>query len=132
MNSEFCFKTATPKLLYCHFLQLLKGNVFCPAEVCPYGGELETLDVDNHDSFTVTATGLTDGKTVLGDAPVPLSPGATIVIKGNESIKPEYTVMDLEMTVSDVTTVTIKFYGEDGSLLKTVTVSKSAMQSLTF
>jgi len=110
-------------------IQLLKRDVFYPAEVCPYGGELDTFDDNNKDTLSADVPGVSDGTSILGSTPVPLSSSdSTITITGTPNIKPGFTVMDLELTVSNATTVVVRFYDENGSQVgSTITVSKSAL-----
>jgi len=115
----------------CTCIQLLKCNVFYPAEVCQDGEEEGTFDDDNTDTLNANVSGVSDGRSILGDTPVALTRtgGTMITITGTPNIKPKFTVMpNLELTVSNATEVVIRYYDENGTLVgQPITVSKSAL-----
>ncbi len=89
--------------------------------MCP-SGTPDQFNEDSTDIFDVS--GIEDGNRLVGDVPVELEPNTQIVLSQSPNIKPGFIPMDLAITVEDVNTVTFKFYAENGTLVKTVNVSK--------
>lgn len=95
------------------------------AEVCPYGTR-EVYDNDNKGPFSTDTSNQDDDEKVLGDDPVTLPTGTNITVTPSPSTKPNFTVMEVEITVENVTSVTFVFVDETGNVVATVTVSTSS------
>lgn len=95
---------------------------FGSAEVCPYGST-QTLDDANQEAFEVDIIDEDNDSQVLGDTPVTLGPDTKITIEPSSLVEPEIFVMDLEITVEDVTSVIFVFYDTDGIEVDRVEVS---------
>ncbi len=101
-----------------------QSTTFGLSEVCLYGS-VGNLDEANQEDLTLAVSDEENPSQVLGDTPVALSPDASITIEPSSRLEPDFTVMDLEITVEGATSVTFYFYDTNGTLVDTVEVKKT-------